>query len=173
MSKRNPYSARQWVRQGDLYGLVRFELNGVPISVSATGSAVGFGSAVIGEFPTKQLFIRGSAARLSFVKQDANIIATWSGDWALGSAPTADAVLTDATDFDVAGASGGFAIGPAVAGVIAAPAAPARTNIEVVKTWAAADEVNLNLLVDAASITDDETGVVKVYGTIDFMMAVL
>ena len=173
MSKRTPISARQLVRQGDLYGTYRVELNGASISVVAAGAGIGFGSVAIADFPNKQLFIRGVSAQLAWVKQDNNIITTWSGDWAIGTAPNANTVLTDATDFDLLGASGGFAIGPAVAGKIAAPATPDRKTTELVKLWTAAEEVNLNLIVDAADITDATTGVVKVFGIVDFLMGML
>jgi len=170
MSKLNPITARRLVKQGDLYGIYRAELLGFSIPVAAAGAAIGFGSIAIADFPVKQTFIRGITASISWIKQDANIIATWSGAWALGSVPNANTVLTDATDFDIFGASGGTLIGPAVAGKIAAPTVPDRKTTELVKLWAANEEVNLNLIVNAADITDGTTGVVKAYGYVDFLV---
>jgi hypothetical protein len=169
MSRNYPVSLNQQIRDGKVNGPYRIELRGQSISVLAVTTAIGFGSCVIGDFPNKRLYIRGIKASLGFVKQDANIIATWSGAWSLGSTPTADLTLAG-TDVDIIPST---SVGPAVAGRIVAPAVGSEVLVttEITRTWTAAEELNLNLIVNAADITDSTTGVVKVFGYIDFLLA--
>lgn len=148
-------------------GPLRFELLGAPISIVAVGAAIGFGAVQIGDFLNKQLYIDSIAASIAFIKQDSNMIATWSGNWSLGSAPTADLTLSGA-EVDLIPST---AVGPAVAGKIAAPASPVRVSASLAtRLWTAAEEVNLNLIVNAADITDSTTAVVKAFGYVDFFI---
>jgi hypothetical protein len=141
------------------------------ISVAAAGAAVGFGTLAIDDFPAGQVHISGIIARLGFARKDTNISSlVWEGDWSLGSTPTADVTLAG-TDVDIIASQ---AIGPAVAGVIAAPAAGVRILAPAIsRLWAAGEELNLNLLVDAAHIVDGSTAKVNVFGAIDFMLGFL
>lgn len=162
---------------------------GVAISVLAVTTAIGFGSISIGDLnrmvlggtgsgnaiqpvltaQARTVSVQGIKANLTFIKQDANIITTWSGNYSLGTAPTADAVLSGA-EVDVMASQ---AIGPAVAGKIVAPEVVLTAFNTKATPWATADEMNLNLLVNAADITDSTTGVVKVFGYVDFLVGLL
>jgi hypothetical protein len=159
-------SLKKAIRDGLIVGKWRTEVNGRLISVSAAGAAVGFGSLPLDDFPAgKRLNIHGIRANLGFTRMDTNVVATWNGDWSLGSAPTADVTLAGA-EVDLIPST---AIGPAVAGVI--PGVDVQNNTPILnRAWTAAEEINLNLLVDAADITDGATAVIRVSGYIDFLL---
>lgn len=161
-------SLKKAIRDGLIPGRYRIELNQRAISLVAITTAVGTGSLAIDDLPLKHLFIRGVRAQLSFVKQDTNLIATWSGLWALGTVPAAaDATLTG-TEADLFPST---AIGPAVAGVFTSSPAVLATEKSVL--WGASDEVNLNLIANAADITDGATAVVKVSGFVDLYLGMI
>jgi hypothetical protein len=158
---------------------------GALISVAAAGAAIGFGSVSIGDLnravlhstaqvttpplvipslliQARPFIIQSVKSNLVFTRQDTNAIATWSGNYGIGSVPNADTTLTG-TDVDVFPST---AIGPAVAGKFAAPEAllvtPATKN-----PWGITDELNLNLIINAADIVDSTTAVIKVQGYVD------
>lgn len=200
MSKAYPYATKRQIEHGLVAGVFRIPMGGAKdpgttISVSAAGAAIGFGSVVLGDLSkivlsntgsglniqpkilelAREVFIRGVKASLSFIKQDANIGATWSGTWSLGTTPTADLTLSG-TDVNILDSSGaGVAIGPATAGKISAPA----LGSEVIKStdtpllWGATDEINLNMTVGAADISDGTTGVIKIYGYVELLLGQL
>lgn len=160
---------RQAVREGRVVGLYRIEVNHL-ISVSAAGAAIGFGTKHLDDFPVGHIYIQGAIARIGFEKQDANIITTWSGSFSVGSTPTADATLTG-TDANIIAEQ---AIGPAVAGRIVAARTPALpiTPFSLDNSNGAL-ELNLNMTVAAASITDSTTGVIRCFGSVDLIMGYL
>ncbi len=115
----------------------------------------GIGSVSVAGLPKGMLMILGSRVRgLIFSTASANAIATWDGDWAVGSAPNADANLSTAADFDLNGVTGGQAIGAATAKV---------SPTQDVTSWKGAvldnkdgsKEVNLNVMIDDASQSGD------------------
>lgn len=157
-------SLKKAIRAGLIPGRYRVSVHQLPVTVTATGAAVGFGSRAIDDFPLGQLFIRGIRHDLVFQAMDANLIATWSGDFSLGSVPTADVDVADPGEADLIAST---ALGPAVAGLFRSTGVK---TTETVIDWTSGLEVNLNLLADAASITDDESAVVNVTGYIDFLL---
>lgn len=168
-------SLKKQIRAGQLVGVYRVEFNKVAISAVAAGAGIGFGSRVIDDFPVGNIALFGVVGRVGFTKIDSNIIATWSGNWAVGSTPTAAGALTVAGEFDILGPSGGTAIGPAVSGSIPGTRvlkAGFGTPIILDNTGGTL-ELNLNLSVAAASITDATTGVVQATGCIDMIMGLL
>lgn len=171
--KGSPILLDKAVRDGMVFG--RFSVpvgptQGAPkiISVSATGAAVGFGTAVLSGLPAGFLNILEVACSLTFTAQDSNLIATWNGDFSLGSVPTADNDLADSGEADIVAST---ALGPAVAGVFSvsrvgiAGGGPVRLD-----NSGGGLELNLNMLVDAASIVDDTTAEVAVTGNVDLLM---
>lgn len=159
-------SLKKAIRDGLVVGKYRVEVPGRNISVAAAGAAIGFGSLPVDDFPAKRLNIHGIRANLGFQRMDTNVIATWSGDWSLGSTPTADVTLSG-TDVDLIAST---PIGPAnAAGLIAGVDVLVNTPI-LNRAWTAGEEVNLNLIVDAADITDGATAVIRVSGYIDFLL---
>lgn len=162
-------SLKKAIRAGLILGKYRIELNQRSMSIVAITTAVGTGSLAIDDLPNKGLLVLAVRPQLTFLKQDANIIATWSGLWSLGSAPAAaDATLTG-TEADVFPST---AIGPAVLGSFTSSPAPLLTA-RTPAVWGVNDEINLNLVVNAADITDGATGIVKVSGYIDMLIGLI
>lgn len=131
------------------------------VTVTATSTAVGFGTAVIGDFEEGNVLLLGAVSNLAFAGSgsDANLTADWEGDYAIGSAPTADVTLSGA-EVDIIPST---AIGAATAEVIAATRGANATQVMLNNTDGSL-EINLNLLIDAADITDDESVDITVTG---------
>lgn len=129
-------------------------LDDVVVTVSATGSAIGFGSAVIRGLPEGNVQLIGAVAfvGLSGSGSDANLAATWSGDYGIGTTPASDATISG-TDVNIIGST---AIGPATAEAIA-PVRAANDTPAIFDNTDGSLELNLNVLVDAANIVDDES----------------
>lgn len=140
--------------KGNLQRMV-IPLKNVAILVANGSSNPGIGSAVIGDFPVGKIMLLGARMRdLIFTTADADATATWDGDWAVGSAPNANAVLTDAADFDIVGPSGGTAIGAATAKVSPTQDVASAKNA-FINNADGSLEINLNLMVDDASQSGD------------------
>lgn len=128
------------------------------VTVSATGAAIGFGSVVVGDFPQGNILFEGALAYLTLAGSgaDANLTDTWSGDFAFGTTPAGDATIS-AGDEDLVPET---AVGPAVAEVsprTRAVQADGSLFGVVFDNTDGSLEVNLNVLIDAANITDDES----------------
>lgn len=161
-------SLKKAIREGLIQGVHRIEIPNRLISVAAVGAAIGFGALPFGDLPAKRLKIDAIRANLSFQRMDTNVIATWSGDWAVGSTPTADNTIAG-TDADIIAIQ---AIGPAnAAGLISG--ADVLVTTPITRTWTAAEELNLNLIVDAADITDGATASIRVFGYVDLLMGMV
>lgn len=161
-------SLKKAIRDGLIQGVHRIEIPNRLIAVAAAGAAVGFGVLPFGDLPAKRLKIDAIRANLSFQRMDTNLIATWSGNWGVGSAPTADNALAG-TDVDIIASQ---AIGPAnAAGLITG--ADVLVTTPITRTWTAAEELNLNMLVNAADITDSTTASIRVFGYVDFLMGMV
>lgn len=122
------------------------------LAIRTTGATgVGFGTAVIRDLPEGNLLLLGAVAYLQFTKLDAGTLATFDGDFAIGSTATADATL-DGTDVNIipstplGAATGG--VSPMVRG-----AQPAQTILD---NTDGSLELNLNLLIDDASVSADD-----------------
>lgn len=165
------YSLTEAVREGRVHGLLTIEVNKFPVTVAAAGAGVGFGTAVLGALPVGFLCITQTKASLSFSTTDADVVATYSGDFSIGSAPDADGALAGA-EVDVVPST---AIGPAVGGIT--PAATGRRAVGsgalFLDNTAGSLELNLNALVDAANITDASSAVMLVTGVVQLMLGVL
>lgn len=140
--------------------------------VVANGStAPGIGSVVIGDFPAGQIYLMvARVSNMVFSSADADVIATWDGDWSVGSAPNADSDLTDAADFDIVGGSGGQAIGAATAKVSPTQALTTVKNA-MIDNADGSKEINLNVMIDDASQSGDVT--LSVTGEIELVYTVL
>ena len=143
------------------------------VTVSATGAAIGFGSAVIGDFPEGNILFLGAVAYVALAGSgaDANLTDTWSGDYGIGTAPVADADLGDATDVDIIAST---AVGPAVAEAIAATrGATGATIPQIFDNTDGSLELNLNVLIDAANIGDDQSVDLTATGVLYLAYAVM
>jgi hypothetical protein len=166
------------VAEGRVHGRFRVEFNKLQVTVAAAGAGVGFGTVPIGDLPTGMLFITHAKGSIKLQTTDTDISATFNGDFAIGTTPTADATVTS-TDADILPLT---AVGPAVARV--APAVSARrANPDTTSaiTYGAAQyldntagglELNLNVLIDAADIVDATSGVFLADGWVDIMLSV-
>lgn len=133
----------------------RLALSALAIAVAgATG--VGFGSAVVADLPEGNILLLGAVATLQFTGPASGALATFDGDFGIGSTPASDATLTGA-DVDVIAST---AIGAATASV--SPVVRATNATQVILDNTAGDlELNLNLLIDDASISADGTFLVS------------
>lgn len=140
------------------------------VTVSATGSAIGFGSLVVGDFPEGNILLLGAVGyvTLSGSGSDANLTADWEGDFSVGSTPADDATITG-TDVDIlpstALAAATAEVGVSTRAVNAAQAMLDNTDGSL--------EINLNVLIDAADITDDESVDLTVDAVIEILYSVL
>jgi hypothetical protein len=131
-----------------------FVARDLPVTVDGL-TGVGFGSAVLGDFPEGNILLLGAVSYMSLAGSgaDANLVDTWSGDYGIGTTPAADATIT-AGDVDLVQST---AMGPAVAEVsprtrgtsLAADTGEIHDNTD------GSLEINLNVLVDDASIDAD------------------
>ncbi len=122
-------------------------VNAVPISVAGT-TGVGWGTAVIGDLPEGNILFLGAIAYLQFNSADTDVVATYDGDYSIGSAPTGDATLSGAEIDIIPSTALGAATGrlsPVVRGANATQAMLDNTDGSL--------EINLNLLIDDANIS--------------------
>lgn len=142
----------------------RIQVKNLSVTVSATGAAVGFGTVVAGDLPEGNILVLGAAGNLKFAGSgsDANLVDTWNGDFSLGSAPTADVTLSGA-EVDLLPST---AVGPAVAEVSPVTRSVNAAQVMLDNTDGSL-EVNLNVLIDAADITDDQSVILTVNGMIE------
>lgn len=125
----------------------RVSLRNVAVTVNgATG--VGFGTAVIGDLPEGNVLLLGALANLTFVGPGTGHTATFNGDFAIGSAPTADATLNGA-EVDIVPSS---AMGPAVSNTTP-QARGAGATVAMLDNTDGSLELNLQVLVDDADIS--------------------
>ncbi len=115
--------------------------------VGATG--VGFGGAMLGDFPQGNILILGASAYVQVTNVDADATATFTGDYSVGTTVSADATLSG-TDANIipstALAAATAGVSPLTRGISAAPGAP-------VDNTDGSLELNLNILIADASIS--------------------
>lgn len=121
------------------------------LALTTTGLAgVGFGTVVISGLPEGNILLLGAVAYLQFTKSSAGTLAAFDGDYAIGSAPTADATLAGA-EVDIIPST---ALGAATAGVSPMVRGANATQVILDNTDGSL-ELNLNLLIDDASVSAD------------------
>lgn len=131
------------------------------VTVSSTGAAIGFGDGLISDFEEGNILLLGAVANLSFAGSgsDANLADDWEGDFGIGTTPADDATITG-TDVDIIPST---AIGPASSEVISTTRGALGTPLMFDNTDGSL-EINLNILIDAVDITDDESVNITVNG---------
>lgn len=171
MGKGLPRSLSRGVPQARPVIKERISVENVTVTVTATGAAIGFGSAVLGDFPEGNILLLGAVALLSFAGSgsDANLSDTWSGDYGVGSAPIADADLGDTADVDIIPST---ALDTASAEAHGLTRGANATQVMLDNTDGSL-EINLNVLIDAADIDDDESVDITVNGSLDILYSVL
>lgn len=141
------------------------------ITVSATGAAAGFGSVVVGDFPEGNILFLGAVAYMAFAGSgsDANLSDTWSGDYSASTAPLADAAISEDAERNIIFTSG---VGPAGSEVTGRTRGE-KGGVTVFDNTDGSLEINLNLTVDAADITDDQSADITANGEIFISYVVL
>jgi hypothetical protein len=144
----------------------QIRVNKLAITTSgATG--VGFGTAVLGDLPQGNILLLGAMAYLQFTKDSAGTIATFDGDFSIGSAPTADATL-NGSEVDIIPST---ALGAATASVSPVVRGSNATQVMLDNTDDSL-ELNLNLLMDDASVSADAQAF-TVDGVVELCYAVM
>ena len=140
------------------------------VAVAAAGAAVGFGTRVIGDLPEGNILFLGAVAyvRLAGSGSDANLDATWDGDFSIGTAPTADVTLSG-SEVDIIGST---ALGAATAEVSPRVRAVNATQ-SILDNTDGSLELNLNVLIDAANIVDGATVNLTASGTLQLVYVVM
>lgn len=138
-------------------------------SITVAGaSGVGFGSVALAGLPQGNILLLGLViSSLQFNSASASITTTWDGDVSLGTTPASDGTLTGA-DVDLAIST---AIGAATARLSPVLRIPTAAQSIIDNTDGSA-EINLNLLVDDASISANGV-VVTATGVLSILYAVL
>lgn len=148
-------------------------MKAVPVSVTAVGAAVGFGTAVVAGFPQGNILFLGAVGYVSLAGPgaSANLVDAWNGDFSFGTEPTTDVTLSGA-EVDLI---------PSTATIVAvAEVSPlTRTTHAAAVTGAVYDntdgslEINLNVLVDAADIVDGATVAMTATGVLHLSYIIL
>lgn len=161
---RGPHPIRQHVTRH------RILVKDLDVTVTATGAAVGFGTAVAGDIPEGNILFLGALGYLKFdgSGSDANLTADWEGDFSVGTTGTADVTL-DGTDVNILPST-------ALAAATAEIGVRTRASNAVQAMFDNTDgslEINISALIDAADITDDESVVLTINGEIELVYMVL
>lgn len=168
MSKGLPRSMKRAARNPQSAPILRQRVKLSDLAIRTSGATgVGFGTAVMGDLPAGNILFYGAAAYLQFTKLDAGTIATFDGDFSIGTTPTADATL-DSTDANIVGSS---ALGAATAGVSPVVRGVGST-VAMLDNTDGSLELNLNLIIDDASVSADDQDF-TVDGVVDLVYSVL
>lgn len=127
--------------------LQKFAFKDVAIAV-AGASGVGYGTAVIGDFPEGNILFLGAVAYAQFTTADSDVQAAFDGDYSVGTTATADATLSS-TDANIVGSS---ALGAATDGVSPVARGTGAT-VAMLDNTDGSLELNLNLIIDDANIS--------------------
>lgn len=139
------------------------------VTVTAGVAAVGFGTVVIGDLPEGNILLLGALAYVQFTTSDTDITATFDGDFSIGTTPTADNDVADANEANIIASS---ALGAATARVSPTVRAT-NTTAAVLDNTDGSMELNLNLLIDDASVTDGQSATFTATGELYLVYAVL
>lgn len=131
-----------------------YRASALPITVDGA-SGVGWGTAVLGDFPEGNILFLGAVAYMTFTgPTSANLGDTWSGDFGIGTTPADDGTIS-VGDVDIIPST---AVGPAVAEVsprTRGTQADGALAGQVFDNTDGSLELNLNLLIDDADIGAD------------------
>lgn len=142
-------------------------LRGVAVVVSSTGAAIGWGTTPISGLPQAHLKVLAVACNMTLSGNgaDANLGDTWAGDFGVGSTPADDATIT-AGDVDLIDST---ALAAATAEV--SPTVVVADGVDLVlDNTDGSLEVNLNVLIDAADIVDDQSVTLLANGVVEITL---
>ncbi len=155
--------------EGDTGGVtvITIPVRDLEVTVAAALTAVGFGTAVLSGLPQGNLLILSAVAYLSMETTDTDLIAAFAGDFAIGTVATADVDVSDAGEFNIVASTEILAadrVVPMTRGTTTLTSGV--PTIQLLDNTAGDLELNLNVLVDAASITDDTSATLTVNGVV-------
>lgn len=132
-----------------------FKLKNLALQVDgATG--VGFGTAVIGDFPQGNILFLGAMSYLQFTATSASgITTTYDGDYSVGTVATADTDVSDSGEADIIASTALGAATAKVSPVVRGVGGSALVGVIFDNTDGSL-ELNLNLLIDDADISADD-----------------
>ena len=148
-----------------------FVASGLAISVDGA-AGIGFGSAVIGNLPEGNLLFQGAVVYMIFAGSgsDPNLIATWVGDFSVGTTPADDGTLS-AGDVDILASTPLAAATAEVSPRTRIASVDAAVGVILDNTDGSL-ELNLNLLIDDLSIDADGVAILAT-GELHVVLAVL
>lgn len=149
--------------QGASLAIQKLTINLVnkPITIAAAGAGVAFGTVPLAALPKGRLLFLAKVVDVVVSTVDTDLITTWNGNWALGSAPDADGSLAG-TEVDIVAST---ALGAATARV-SPPTAFINTTAAVLDNRAGTGEVNWNMFALAADFTDAGSAIMLLNGEI-------
>lgn len=122
------------------------------VTVSVTDGAPGYGSAVIGDLPEGNILFLGAVSYLQFTTSDADVTATFDGDYSIGTVATVDGDVSDSGEANIVAST---ALGAATAKLspVARGVGDGALTGVVFDNTDGSLEINLNLLIDDAAIS--------------------
>jgi hypothetical protein len=139
------------------------------VALNVDGAAgVGFGTVVVGDLPEGNILFLGGTAYITVSKVvAAGVIDTFTGNYSLGSAPTADATLSGA-EIDLIPST----VLAAATGGVSPRTRAAQPAQAILDNTDGSLEINLNVLIDDASISANGQSM-SVSGDICLLYAIL
>lgn len=122
------------------------------LTVNVADGAPGFGTAILAGLPQGNLLFLGAVSYLQFATADADVTATFDGDYAIGTVPTANNSLADAGDADIVPSTPLGAATAKLSPVVRGASTDALGG-GVIDNTDGSLELNLNLLIDDAAIS--------------------
>ena len=146
---------------------IDFTINSLVIAITGT-TGVGWGTVVIGGLPVGHISLQNARLDYTITEASASIIDTFDGDISIGTTPTADGVLSG-TEVDIIPSTATIT---AVSSVSSGNAFMTSTEVgTILDNSGGAQELNLNLLIDDASISGDDD--VTIEGNLTLIYTVL
>ena len=140
------------LRNADAFGAAVSTLILRETAISVADGAPGFGNVAIGQLPQGEILLLGGFAELVFTTADADVTATWTGSFSVGTVGTVDSDLADTGEATF--------IGSSVIAAATAKVSPETRGVStvancgtIISNQAGTSQLFLNLLIDDASIS--------------------
>lgn len=121
------------------------------LTLNVADGAPGFGTAVIGSLPQGNLLYLGAVSYMQFATADADVTATFDGDYSIGTTATADNVITG-SDADIVPSAAMGAATAKLSPVVRSASTDALGGMVIDNTDGSL-ELNLNVIIDDAAIS--------------------
>jgi hypothetical protein len=155
-------------QRGDIVQNVTIPVRNLQVSVA--DGAPGFGTSVIAGLPQGNILYLGGVAYLRFFTSDADVTATFDGDFSIGTVPTVDNDVADANEADIIPSTAMGAATAKLSPVIRGVSTDALGGL-IIDNTANTLELNLNVLIDDAAISG--AAVFTVNGTVSLAYLVM